>query len=87
MGEELLLLASSSVADGFDSFLSEGVSDVCCTLLPTVVKLSGGLEVVPMDDIDVVTSGRPLVVELLLKSNQSNVNYKLNFYEFPLNIF
>ena len=71
----MLILASSSVADGFVSFLSKGFFDVGCTLLPTVVTLSGGLDVVPIDGIDVVMSGRPLVVELLLKVNQSNVKY------------
>lgn len=69
IGEEVLLLASSSVADGFDSFVSKGIVGVCCTLLLTVVTLSGGLEVVPIDDIDVVVSGRLLVVELFLSVN------------------
>ena len=69
----MLLLASCSIADGFNSFLSKGIVGVCCTLLLTVVTLSGGLEVVPIDDIDVVVSGRLLVVELLLKFCHSNI--------------
>ena len=67
----MLLLASSSLAVGFDSFVSKGIVGVCCTLLLTVVTLSGGLEVVPIDDIDVVVSGRLLFVELLLKFYQA----------------
>ena len=79
----MLLLASSSLADGFDSFVSKGIVGVCCTLLLTVVTLSGGLEVVPIDDIDVVVSGRLLVVELVLKFYHSNISLKtgLIFHE------